>query len=67
MIGFWLALLLTFPSPFRIQSDDGMGIDPNGRHAVRARHRCTIDPNGAPCTPAAALDRGAGLDPNGAN
>lgn len=59
-----LTLLLATP-------EDGIGIDPNGgrRPAVTAAagdHRCTIDPNGGPCTASAtAGDRGAGLDPDG--
>ena len=48
-----------------VASDDGIGIDPNGgRPRLSGDHRCTIDPNGGTCT-GAALDRGAGLDPNG--
>ena len=52
---------------FLISSDDGIGIDPNGGKSMTSLgdHRCTIDPNGAPCVAVEALDRGAGLDPDG--
>lgn len=68
-----LALVFTIlfsPTLFlTASSDDGIGIDPNGRKVVSASdHRCTIDPNGAPCTSSTlAGDRGAGLDPDGNN
>lgn len=59
--------LLVLALMFSATTDDGIGIDPNGRTAT-LDHRCTIDPNGGPCTASTLSgDRGAGLDPDGNN
>ena len=64
---FILILALLFAPRFSVAADDGIGIDPNGRN-VTLDHRCTIDPNGGPCTASALSgDRGVGLDPDGNN
>ncbi len=58
-------LALVYSLSLTATGEDGRGIDPNGgRAASTIDHRCTIDPNGGPCTSALG-DRGAGLDPNG--
>jgi hypothetical protein len=62
---FLLVLAFLFLPAVSAPTDDGIGIDPNGRTAT-LDHRCTIDPNGGPCTASTLSgDRGAGLDPDG--
>lgn len=66
---FRLLLLLSLFAPFayRTATDDGRGIDPNGR-PLAASSTCDegsgLDPHGGRCTNN-TLDGGGAMDPNG--
>lgn len=65
---FIVFLALFSPFAYRAVTDDGRGIDPNGRPAVSSA-TCDegngLDPHGG-CRPTNAIaDKGLGIDPNG--
>ncbi|HYM61032.1 MAG TPA: hypothetical protein VEZ11_09075 [Thermoanaerobaculia bacterium] len=64
---FAAILVLLSAFAFMSTSDDGAGIDPfggRGRTTTSGDHRCTIDPNGSPCTTSGTFSTSQ-LDPNG--
>jgi hypothetical protein len=68
LIRILLLLSLLSPLVWSAATDDGRGIDPNGRPATASASACDegsgLDPHGG-CRPGNTLDAGVRIDPEG--
>jgi hypothetical protein len=68
LIRLLILLSLLSPSIWRATTDDGRGIDPNGRPAITSSLSCDdgagLDPHGG-CATNNGLDAGVRIDPEG--